>query len=151
MPESIGIGRHGESRSYNSGGHHDSQSSGWLSFLRSGKLADLERNHAISRWSIAHNPGWAYRDNVITFGNGAERYRAVDRALDEMVHKGPENSGAGGSPQRKVFGIVGVPDAVLGPLAGDADAKHFKSPPHLFGVAAHQARKNEAAFLPEPR
>lgn len=83
MPASIGVGRHGESRSYNSGGHHDSQSSGWLSFLRTGMLADLERNLAISRWSMAHNPGWAYRDNVIRFGNGAERYRAVDRALDE--------------------------------------------------------------------
>jgi hypothetical protein len=83
IPQSIGVGRHGESRSYNSGGHHDSLSSGWLSFLRTGLLADLERNLAISRWSIAHNPGWAYRDNVISFGNGAERYRAVDRALDE--------------------------------------------------------------------
>jgi hypothetical protein len=83
MPTSIGVGRHGESRSYNSGGHHDSQSSGWLSFLRTGMLADLERNLAISRWSIAHNPGWAYRDNVIGFGSGADRYRAVDRALDE--------------------------------------------------------------------
>ena len=83
VPTSIGVGNHGESRSYNSGGHHDSQSSGWLSFLRTGLLADLERNHAISRWSIAHNAGWAYRDNVIRFGNGAERYRAVDRALDD--------------------------------------------------------------------
>ncbi len=83
IPESIGVGRHGESRSYNSGGHHDSQSSEWLSFLRTGLLADLERNHAISRWSIAHNPGWVYRDNVVRFGNGAERYRAVDLALDE--------------------------------------------------------------------
>lgn len=83
MPPSIGVGSHGESRSYNSGGHHDSLSSGWLSVLRTGSLADLERNLAISRWSIAHNPGWAYRDNVIRFGNGAERYRAVDRALDE--------------------------------------------------------------------
>lgn len=83
MPPSVGVGRHGESRSYNSGGHHDSQSSGWLSFLSTGLLADLERNTAISRWSIAHNPGWAYRDNVIRFGNGTERYRAVDRALDE--------------------------------------------------------------------
>ncbi len=82
MPPSVGIGNHGESRSYNSGGHHDSQSSGWLSFLRSGKLSDLERNLAISRWSIAHNPGWAYRDNVIQFGSGADRYRAVDRALN---------------------------------------------------------------------
>ncbi|HMM46970.1 MAG TPA: hypothetical protein PKC12_03215 [Thiobacillaceae bacterium] len=82
MPTSVGAGRHGESRSYNSGGHHDSLSSGWLSFLRSGALADLERNLAISRWSIAHNPGWAYRDNVIAFGEGAERYRAVDRALE---------------------------------------------------------------------
>ena len=83
MPPSAGVGRHGESRSYNSGGHHDSQSSGWLSFLRSGALADLERNLAISRWSIAHNPGWAYRDNVIGFGSGADRYRAVDRALED--------------------------------------------------------------------
>ncbi|MHB9156486.1 MAG: exo-rhamnogalacturonan lyase family protein [Thiobacillus sp.] len=82
VPPSIGVGRHGESRSYNSGGHHDSLSSGWLSFLRTGLLADLERNLAISRWSIAHNPGWAYRDNIIRFGNGAERYRAVDRALE---------------------------------------------------------------------
>jgi hypothetical protein len=82
MPESVGVGRHGESRSYNSGGHHDSLSSAWLSFLRTGLLADLERNLAISRWSIAHNPGWAYRDNVIRFGIGAERYRAVDRALE---------------------------------------------------------------------
>lgn len=81
-PAGVGVGRHGESRSYNSGGHHDSQNSGWLSFLRSGMLADLERNLAISRWSIAHNPGWAYRDNVIRFGSGADRYRAVDRALD---------------------------------------------------------------------
>ncbi len=94
IPERTGVGRHGESRSYNSGGHHDSQSSGWLSFLRTGLLADLERNHAISRWSIAHNPGWAYRDNVIRFGNGAERYRAVDRALDEwnqLTAFGPKN------------------------------------------------------------
>lgn len=82
-PDSVGVGRHGESRSYNSGGHHDSLSSGWLSFLRSGRLADLERNLAISRWSIAHNPGWAYRDNVIRFGSGTDRYRAVDRALDD--------------------------------------------------------------------
>ncbi len=82
MPESIGVGKHGESRSYNSGGHHDSQSSCWLSFLRTGMLADLERNLAISRWSIAHNPGWAYRDNVIRFGSGTDRYPAVDRALE---------------------------------------------------------------------
>ncbi len=82
MPDSIGVGQHGESRSYNSGGHHDSQSSGWLSFLRNGQLADLERNHVLSRWSMAHNPGWAYRDNVISFGSGADRYPAVDRALD---------------------------------------------------------------------
>jgi hypothetical protein len=81
MPESVGVDRHGQSRSYNSGGHHESQSSGWLGFLRTGALPELERNLAISRWSIAHNPGWAYRDNVIRFGEGAERYRAVDRAL----------------------------------------------------------------------
>lgn len=83
MPESIGVDRHGENRSYNSGGHHDSQSSGWLSYLRTGVPAEMERSLAVSRWSIAHNPGWAYRDNVIRFGSGGERYRAVDRALEE--------------------------------------------------------------------
>ncbi len=83
MPPNVGVGKHGESRSYNSGGHHDSLGSGWLSFLRSGMLADLERNLAISRWSIAHNPGWAYRDSVIRFGGGTDRYRAVDRALED--------------------------------------------------------------------
>lgn len=82
-PDSIGVAGHGESRSFNSGGHHDSLSSGWLDYMRTGVLADLERNLVISRWSIAHNPGWAYRDNVISFGSGTARTRAVDRSLDE--------------------------------------------------------------------
>jgi len=42
MPDSIGVENHGESHSYNSGGHHDSQGSGRLSHLRAGMLADLD-------------------------------------------------------------------------------------------------------------
>lgn len=80
-PNDAGIRRHGENGSYNSGGHHDSLSSGWLAFLKSGELAELEKDLAYGRWSISQNPGWAYRDNVIRFGEGGQRYAAVDRAL----------------------------------------------------------------------
>jgi hypothetical protein len=82
MPDNLGVKQHGESRSYNSGGHHDSLNSAWLDFIRTGLLSELEHDLAVGRWSIAHNPGWAYLDNVIGFGTGADRYRAVDRALD---------------------------------------------------------------------
>lgn len=82
-PDGVGIRRHGENRSYNSGGHHDSLSSGWLAFLASGQLSELEKNLAYGRWSISQNPGWAYRDNVMRFGEGAQRLTALDRALDE--------------------------------------------------------------------
>ncbi|HJV24465.1 MAG TPA: hypothetical protein VJ673_02215 [Aromatoleum sp.] len=81
IPNGAGIKRHGENGSYNSGGHHDSLSSGWLDFLSTGQLADLEKNLAISRWTISQNPGWVYRDNHIRFGDGAQRLVAVDRAL----------------------------------------------------------------------
>lgn len=80
-PNDTGIRRHGENGSYNSGGHHDSLTSGWLDFLRSGELAELEKNLAFGRWSVSQNPGWAYRDNVIRFGEGGQRLAAVDRFL----------------------------------------------------------------------
>jgi hypothetical protein len=81
VPESAGVARFGENSSYNSGGHHDSLSSGWLDFIRSGSLAALEKNLAYASWSISRNPGWAYQDNELRFGRGQERYTAVDRAL----------------------------------------------------------------------
>jgi hypothetical protein len=49
---------------YNSGGHHDSLSSSWLPYLRSGQLRDLERLLAESRWHMLRNPGWAYRGAI---------------------------------------------------------------------------------------
>jgi hypothetical protein len=83
QPDSSSHRWHGENSSYNSGGNHDSQSSGWLPFIRSGDLGELERQLAQSRWSIAHNPGWAYMDNRLRFGVGSDRNRALDRALAE--------------------------------------------------------------------
>ena len=80
-PDMAGFGRHGINRSYNSGGHHESLNSGWLSYIRSGKLADWERNLILSRWSIAHNRGWAYRDNVLAFGSGDEPLAHLDEQL----------------------------------------------------------------------
>ena len=81
VPDGAGLRAHGQNSSYNSGGHHDSLSSGWLAFLSSGLLSELEKNLAYGRWSISQNPGWAYLDNVIRFGEGAQRLTAVDRAL----------------------------------------------------------------------
>jgi hypothetical protein len=80
-PTAAGIRRHGANDSYNSGGHHDSLSSAWLGYIRSGALSELEKTLAEGAWSISRNPGWVYRDNVIHFGEGAGRYAAVDRAL----------------------------------------------------------------------
>jgi hypothetical protein len=80
-PDMVGYGRHGINRSYNSGGHHESLNSGWLSYIRSGKLADWERNLVMSRWSITHNRGWAYRDNVLAFGTGDEQFSRLDEQL----------------------------------------------------------------------
>ncbi len=94
QPTHIGARRHGHNRSYNSGGHHDSLNSGWLSFLRTGSLHELEQNLVLSRWSIAHNGGWAYKDNVLTFGDGGERYRKLDNALqtwDRLTGFGPKD------------------------------------------------------------
>ena len=80
-PNDVGLRRHGENGSYNSGGHHDSLSSGWLDFLATGLLSELEKNLALSRWTISQNPGWTYRDNLIRFGEGTQRLAAVDRFL----------------------------------------------------------------------
>lgn len=93
-PDRVGVRGHGYNGGYNSGGHHESLNSGWLSFLRSGKLADFERNTALSRWAIAHNPGWVYENNVLGFGKGKERYRDLDRELldwDRLTAFGPKD------------------------------------------------------------
>ncbi|MCW9060017.1 MAG: hypothetical protein OQL11_14205 [Gammaproteobacteria bacterium] len=82
-PDMVGHDRHAINRSYNAGGHHESLNSGWLSYIRSGKLADWERNLAMSRWSIAHTRGWAYRDNVLAFGVGDDRLARLDAQLRE--------------------------------------------------------------------
>jgi len=65
---------------FNSGGHHESLNSGWLSYLLYGGLRELERNLALSKRAITY-PGWAYRDNVMRFGRGRQRYHALDKAL----------------------------------------------------------------------
>jgi hypothetical protein len=87
VPDGLGIAHHGQSGkggSYNSGGHHESLSSGWLPFLRTGHLSELERNLVLSRWAISQNPGWAFENNVIAFGEGPRRYAAVDRAFADL-------------------------------------------------------------------
>jgi hypothetical protein len=66
---------------YNSGGHHESLNSSWLSFLLSGSLADYERLEVSSRRHIARNPGWVYRDNVITARPGRNVLTEVDQKL----------------------------------------------------------------------
>jgi len=94
QPERVGVRHHGWDHGYNSGGHHESLNSGWLSFLRSGALADLERNLVLSRWHIAHDAGLVYRDDEVTFGEGNDRYDEVDRRLaqwDELTGFGPKN------------------------------------------------------------
>lgn len=80
-PELAGFRRHAKDASYNSGGHHDSQTSGWLPFILTGDPVVLEEQLARSRWAIAHNPGWAYVDNRLTLGEGTDRHRELDRAL----------------------------------------------------------------------
>ncbi len=94
QPERVGVRHHGWAHGYNAGGNHESLNSGWLSFLRSGALADLERNLVLSRWHIAHNPGLNYREDEIAFGEGRDRFRQVDRQLaqwDELTGFGPKD------------------------------------------------------------
>ncbi len=73
---------HGNSHGYNSGGHHESLNSGWLGFLRSGSLAELEHMLVKSRWHISHNPGWNYRDNRLVHGAADRKYSVLDSALE---------------------------------------------------------------------
>ena len=42
---------------------------------------EFEHDLATSRWLISHNPGWHYRDNRLTFGEGEGRLEALDRQL----------------------------------------------------------------------
>ena len=94
IPEQSGYRQHGYMHGYNSGGHHESLNSGWLSFLRSGKLADLERNRVLSKWSISHNAGWCYKDNRLQLGEGDARYKVLDDTLedwDRLTGFGPKD------------------------------------------------------------
>jgi hypothetical protein len=94
QPTSIGYKDHGINHGYNAGGHHESLNSGWLGFLKSGDLVELERNLALSRWAIAHNPGWAYRRNRLEFGDESKRYEKIDNELnawDRMTSFGPKD------------------------------------------------------------
>jgi hypothetical protein len=79
---------------YNSGGHHQSLNSSWLAYLLSGSLTDFQRLEVQSRWHIARNPGWAYRDNVIVPGSRGDVLRQVDRQLidwDRLTGFGPKD------------------------------------------------------------
>lgn len=82
-----------ERTNYNSGGHHGSLSSSWLNFIQSGSLESFERLEASSRWHIAHNPGWAYRDNKIETAAVDNPFSHVDRQLvkwDKLTGFGPK-------------------------------------------------------------
>ncbi|MFH0731165.1 MAG: hypothetical protein V2B19_33080 [Pseudomonadota bacterium] len=83
IPEQSGFRGHGYMHGYNSGGHHESENSGWLSFLRSGNLQELGKNLVLSRWSIAHNPGWCYERNRLQFGQDESKYRVLDETLQD--------------------------------------------------------------------
>lgn len=96
QPDRVGIRGFGNpGGSYNSGGHHESLGSGWLDFMRTGALGALERNLVLSRWAMAHNPGWAYVDNVFSMGSGdADGLKALDRqivAWDRLTAYGPKD------------------------------------------------------------
>lgn len=80
-PDTVGARGFGENASYNSGGLHDSQASAFLPFIRSGALGELEKELAQSRWSIAHNPGWAYVDNRLGLDTTPQRYAHLDAQL----------------------------------------------------------------------
>jgi hypothetical protein len=102
QPDLAGFRRHAREDSYNSGGHHDSQTSGWLPFIRSGDLQQLEQQLARSRWSIAHNPGWVYTGNRLVMGASADRYGGLDRQLAEwnrLTAFGPKDFNLWKSPE----------------------------------------------------
>ena len=83
-PAKVGYRRHAARRSYNSGGHHESLNSAWLRFIRTGSLTELEKQRAISRWAVAHNPGWHYEGNRLTLPSQSEAdLRALDRQIAE--------------------------------------------------------------------
>lgn len=78
---------------YNSGGHHHSLNSTWLEFLRSGSLPALEESLWSSRAAISLNPGWVYRNNILEFGDGRDKYSTLDKALldwDQLAGFGPK-------------------------------------------------------------
>ena len=92
---------------FNSGGHHSSLNSGWLSYLLDGSLQELEKNLALSKRAISY-PGWAYLDNELHFGKGGDRYSHLDRALDRwdrLTAFGPKDfylwlEDPGGNPKK---------------------------------------------------
>jgi hypothetical protein len=78
---------------YNSGGHHDNLNSVWLEYLRSGSSHVLEKSLWSSRAAISLNPGWVYRDNILSFGKGSDKYSDLDKALldwDRTAGFGPK-------------------------------------------------------------
>ena len=87
--KSIGYNKHGYNRSYNSGGHHDSLNSGWLSFIRTGDLSELEKNRSLTRWSIAHNAGWAYQNNVLPASE--DKIDGFLRVWNQLTGYGPKD------------------------------------------------------------
>ena len=87
--KSIGYNKHGYNRSYNSGGHHDSLNSGWLSYIRTGHLSELEKNRSLTRWSIAHNPGWVYQNNVLP--DSIDKVDDFLKQWDQVAGYGPKD------------------------------------------------------------
>lgn len=74
----IGYRKHGYNRGYNSGGHHESLNSGWLSFMRTGNLAGFEKNIVLSRWAISHNPGWVFDGNIPPDPDNGQSLKEID-------------------------------------------------------------------------
>ncbi|WP_022668844.1 hypothetical protein [Desulfospira joergensenii] len=93
-PSMIGYRLYGKNHGYNSGGHHESLNSGWLSFMRSGDLVDFEKNIAKSRWTIAHNPGWAFKNNIPEWNSNTKSLKEIDNFFknwDRISGFGPKN------------------------------------------------------------
>lgn len=109
-PDRAGFRRHAMDGSFNSGGHHDSLTSGWLPFVRSGDLQQLEQHLARSRWAIAHNPGWAYERNRLVLGTSADRYEQLDRELaswNRLTAFGPKDFYLWKSPETETIQWAG--------------------------------------------